>query len=108
MLQTLRDYDLDLTALKDNEKIRKNPNKYSIMDKLLLAEQIESRLRLLNNQQQLNTTQPQDKPGGGNESNVNSRANSSANVMGSLAARDPTTTGSELRLNRSTNSQSVL
>ena len=49
MLQTLRDYDLDLTVLKDNEKVRKNPNKYSILDKLLLAEQIESRLRLLNN-----------------------------------------------------------
>ena len=49
MLQTLRDYDLDLTVLKDNEKVRKNPNKYSILDKLLLAEQIESRLRFLNN-----------------------------------------------------------
>ena len=38
MFQTLRDYDLDLTVLTNDTKIRKINNKYSIMDKLLLAE----------------------------------------------------------------------
>ena len=69
MFQTLREYDLDLSVL-NHEKFKKINNKNSIMDKLLLNEQIDSRLRLLNKEQQLlnATIQPQDKARDPNES----------------------------------------
>ena len=84
MCLTLKEYDLDLSVL-NHEKLRKINNKYSIMDKLLLNEQIDSRLRLLNKEQSLlnATTQPQDKVEGQNESVALPRTGSQQNIFGS-------------------------